>query len=89
MRRLKKNWKVLAYLAGFAAATAVLPANVAAWYVVAGFAWLVVWLVRNDDRTVLAQRPPSYDLAWHRDIYGRLDNTEPLSIHYKSYFDRA
>lgn len=58
MRRLKKNWKVLAYLAGFVAATAVLPASVAAWYVVAGFAWLVVWLVRNNDGSAKGDECP-------------------------------
>ena len=78
MNRLKKHWKVVAYLVGLVLVGAVLPVRVGAWYVVGGFVWLVIWIFRHHE----PRRPgdKKRDDNWPLDGYCRhysVDSNHP------------
>lgn len=73
MRRLMtKYWKVLAYLVGYAVLVVTGLDTLNAFYVSAGMAWLVVFILRNNDGSTVQDQ----DLSDSRGLHG------PYSTYY-------
>lgn len=67
MRRIvTKNWKVIAYIIGYVVLIVVELDTLNTVYVGAGMAWLVLWLLRNND----GSRTVEHDLSDSRGHLG-------------------
>lgn len=87
MQRLRQNWKIIAYLVGLIALAVSPLETVGSIYGLAGLAWFVTYVVRNGSSE--AHSAPDVQSERGEDLLSRADDTEPMSVYYESYFDRA
>lgn len=67
MKRLvTKNWKLIAYIVGIFVLAGAGFETIGQIYVLAGMAWLVIWLLRNND----GSRTVEHDLSDSRGLFG-------------------
>lgn len=65
-RLMTKNWKLIAYIVGYAVLIVTELDTVNMLYVGAGMVWLVIWLLRNND----GSRAVEHDLSDSRGLFG-------------------
>ncbi|WP_114963827.1 hypothetical protein [Tritonibacter mobilis] len=69
-RLVTKNWKVIAYFAGIFVLAGAGFETVGQIYVLAGMAWLVIWLLRNNDGSRAGGYDINGDLMDSRNMHG-------------------